>query len=182
VNSAVIKYVDELKEFDNPMGLSSRDMELIKLVQYGLPLCSDPYAEIGKRIDMDESEVITRLQKLQDSGVIKRMGVVVRHRKLGYRANAMVVWNIPDEQVTEAGKKISKFKFVTLCYRRPRHLPQWPYNLFSMIHGSDRDAVTKNIQALAKQCGLQDIKYEILFSKRCFKQRGAIYRPDESKG
>lgn len=164
------------------MGLSSRDMELIQVVQYGFPMHRHPYAEIGKRINMDESEVITRLQKLQDAGVIKRLGVVVRHRKLGYRANAMVVWDIPDEQVTEAGNNLSQFEFVTLCYRRPRQLPQWSYNLFSMIHGSDRDEVTKNIEKLAEQCNLQDINYEILFSKRCFKQRGAIYRPDESCG
>ena len=169
-------------DMENTSELSSQDMELIKIVQYGLPLCSHPYAEIGKRINMDENDVITRLKKMKDTGVIKRLGVVVRHRKLGYRANAMVVWDIPDEQVTEAGNNLSQFDFVTLCYRRPRQLPQWPYNLFSMIHGSDRDAVTKNIQKLAKECNLQDINYEILFSKRCFKQRGAIYRPDESCG
>jgi len=164
------------------MKVSARDMKLIQLVQYGLPLCSHPYKEIGKHIDMDEQEVIDRLKKMQESGVIKRMGVVVRHRKLGYRANAMVVWNIPDDQVKETGKKISQFEFVTLCYRRPRQLPQWPYNLFSMIHGSDRDAVTENIHELARQCGLQDVNYEILFSKRCFKQRGAIYHPGDSSG
>ena len=182
MGNLAVKLVGDLNRASNLMGLSTRDMELIQAVQYGLPVSARPYADVGKLINMDEAEVISRLEKMLESGVIKRLGVVVHHRKLGYQANAMVVWNIPDEEVTDAGLRISQFAFVTLCYQRPRRLPQWPYNLFSMIHGSDREAVTKNTRTLAEECQLQDIPYEILFSNRCFKQRGAVYHPDKSSG
>ena len=113
--------------------------------------------------------------------MIKRFGVVVRHHELGYQANAMTVWNIPDEMVSELGPCMGQFEFVTLCYRRPRRLPQWPYNLFTMIHGQDRNDVLVNIQTLVTSCGLEDIEHEVLFSTRRFKQRGAIYHKSEIK-
>jgi len=152
-----------------------QDQALINLIQAGLPICATPYAELGKQLDMDETEVLARLQRLNSSNVIKRFGVVVRHHELGYRSNGMIVWNIPDENVSELGMCMGQFDFVTLCYRRPRRLPEWSYNLFTMIHGQDRDDVLKNIQFLIKSCNLDEINYEVLFSTRRFKQRGAIY-------
>jgi DNA-binding Lrp family transcriptional regulator len=152
------------------------DKALIYEVQHGLPLCERPYEYIAKELGVDEHTVITRLRRLQQHGAIKRFGVVVRHHELGYRANAMVVFDISDSDVARLGHCIGGFEFVTLCYRRPRVLPNWPYNLFCMIHGKDRDAVYSNIQQLVERCGLQDIPHAVLFSKRRFKQRGAIYR------
>ena len=157
------------------MGLSASDQRLVAAIQSGLPLVSHPFAEIGASIGLSESEVIERIQAMLADGTIKRLGVVVRHHELGYRANAMVVWNIPDDQVDEAGQRIGSVDFISLCYRRPRRLPDWPYNLFSMIHGQDRDAVLRNIECLIDRCGLEDIQYEVLFSRRRFKQRGARY-------
>jgi len=151
------------------------DQLLIEAIQDGLPLVSRPYAAIGERIGMSEAEVIYRLSYLQQTGVIKRLGVVVYHRKLGYRANAMVVWDVPDDQVASIGKQIGQFDFVTLCYRRARNLPQWPYNLFGMIHGKDRNMVLDKLDALIKQCDLTHIPHQVLFSRHCFKQRGATY-------
>lgn len=148
---------------------------LIGAIQQGLPLVSRPFAEIGAGIGLSESEVIAGLAELLEQGVIKRMGVVVRHHELGYRANAMVVWDIPDDQVSELGRCIGKFDFVTLCYRRPRRLPAWRYNLFSMIHGQDRDEVLRLVAQLKEQCGLREITHEVLFSRRRFKQCGARY-------
>jgi DNA-binding Lrp family transcriptional regulator len=110
-------------------------------------------------------------------GDIKRFGVVVRHRKLGYRANGMVVWDIPDDRVAELGSCIGQYAFVTLCYQRPRCLPDWPYNLFSMVHGRNRAGVTEQVESIVEQCGLQQIDHQILFSGRCFKQRGGYYTP-----
>jgi DNA-binding Lrp family transcriptional regulator len=161
--------------------LDALDRQLVEAIQSGLPLVSRPYAEIGKLIEIAESEVIERLQTFIQNGWIKRMGVVVRHHELGYRANAMVVWDIPDEQVRILGQCMGQFEFVTLCYRRPRHLPKWPYNLFCMIHGQDRDAVLANIEFLKEQCDLNFIQHEILFSRRRFKQRGAVYRNGETQ-
>ena len=156
--------------------LDERDQALITLIQTGLSLSKTPYADLGKSLGMDEEEVISRLKCLIDEKVIKRFGVVVRHHELGYRANAMVVWDIPDDTISELGACLGQFDFVTLCYRRPRRLPEWPYNLFTMIHGQDRDDVLENVQLLVESCGLTEVGHKVLFSTRRFKQRGAIYR------
>lgn len=151
---------------------------LIKAIQQGLPLVPRPFSEIGKLVGLSEGEVIAGLAQLQEQGVIKRMGVVVRHHELGYRANAMVVWDISDDKVNALGHCIGKFDFVTLCYQRPRRLPAWRYNLFCMIHGRDRDEVLSLVEQLKDQCGLHDVAHEVLFSQRRFKQCGARYVAD----
>lgn len=153
---------------------------LVDAIQGGLPLVSRPYALIGEQIGLSEREVIRRIRDLLDQGVIKRLGVVVRHRELGYDANAMVVWDVPDDRVRELGRCLGGFPFVTLCYRRPRRLPDWPYNLFTMIHGRDREEVMTRLDELVASCGLEEIPHQPLFSRRCFKQRGARYgRPSD---
>lgn len=155
--------------------LDERDRLLLAEVQLGLPICSRPYHEIGVNIDMSEAEVIERLRRLKQSGLIKRIGVIVKHRQLGYRANAMIVWNIPDDLIKQLGRHISQFPFVTLCYQRPI-LAEWPYNLYCMIHGKDRATVLSQLDQLTEACGLGNFDREILFSRRCFKQRGALYQ------
>jgi DNA-binding Lrp family transcriptional regulator len=149
---------------------------LIGIIGAGLPLVSRPYAAIAERLGRDESEVIDGIRRLAMRGDLKRFGIVVRHRQLGYRANGMVVWDIPDERMDEIGPRIGAYAFVTLCYRRPRRLPGWRYNLFSMVHGRDRDTVEAQVGSIVEELQLQDIERRILFSRRCFKQRGASYR------
>ena len=156
--------------------LDETDQALITLIQTGLQLSPTPYADIGKKLQLNEQEVIQRIKDLYDTNVIKRFGIVVRHHELGYNANAMTVWNISDEAVTELGACMGQFDFVTFCYRRPRRLPDWPYNLFTMIHGKDREDVLANIEILANSCNLDEAEHKVLFSTRRFKQRGAIYR------
>jgi DNA-binding Lrp family transcriptional regulator len=156
--------------------LCETDLSLIGAIQSGLPLSPRPYAELAGRLGLDEAAVIERLRHLQDSGVIKRMGLVVRHHELGYGANAMVVWDVPNAEVAELGRCLSRFEFVTLCYRRPRQGKAWPYNLFCMIHGRDRGEVRAKVRQIVQCCGLEDIPHTLLFSVRRFKQRGAHYR------
>ena len=157
--------------------LTTEDRALIKAVQSGLPVVSRPYAEIAKQLNSSETDVISRLQYLIDNGAIKRYGVVVRHKELGYTANGMVVWDIPDDKVEEIGMCIGKYDCVTLSYRRPRRLPDWSYNLFTMVHGSSREEVTQKVEEIVEKCGLQNMEHNILFSTRRFKQRGASYTP-----
>jgi DNA-binding Lrp family transcriptional regulator len=157
------------------VSLDARDYALIAAIQDGLPLVARPYAAIGAAIDLEENEVLRRLERLLNQDVIKRFGVVVRHHELGFRANAMVVWNIPDARIDEFGRCVGASGLVNLCYQRPRRLPDWPYNLFCMIHGKDRDAVLERLDQLRDQCGLSGFEYEILFSKQRFKQTGARY-------
>lgn len=160
---------------DHVVQLTAEDRALIKAVERGLPIVNRPYAAIAKQLACSEQDVITRLQRLFDNGAIKRYGVVVRHKELGYTANGMVVWNIPDDRVDELGTCIGKYDCVTLSYRRPRRLPDWSYNLFTMVHGSDREEVTRKVAEIVDSCGLQNIEHTILFSTRRFKQRGASY-------
>jgi DNA-binding Lrp family transcriptional regulator len=154
---------------------------LIGAIQSGLLLLSQPYAAIGKNIGLTENEVLAGIATLLEQGIIKRFGVVVRHHELGYRANAMVVWDIPDDQVSALGKQLGEFDCVTLSYRRPRRLPDWRYNLFTMIHGQDREQVLAQIAHIKAQCGLELIVSEVLFSVRRFKQRGARYVASNEK-
>jgi DNA-binding Lrp family transcriptional regulator len=157
------------------MDVNGRDLDLIGALSAGLPLSPRPFAELGAGIGMDEAEVLTRLADLRDRGVIRRLGVIVRHHELGYRANAMVVWDVPDHAVSEVGRRLGACPEVTLCYRRPRRLPDWPYNLFTMIHGRDRAAVEAALAALARREGVAGYPHLPLFSLRRFKQCGARY-------
>jgi siroheme decarboxylase len=159
------------------MELNERDRRLIAAIQDGLPLAPRPYAAIGEKIGIGEAEVIAGLRRLIDDGVIKRFGVIVRHRELGYRANAMVVWDVPDALVADAGRVLAALPFVTLCYRRPRRPPAWPYNLFCMIHGREREAVLDLVEDATAAAGLDGLPRAVLFSRRQFKQRGARYAP-----
>jgi DNA-binding Lrp family transcriptional regulator len=157
------------------MVLSDKDRELIAVIQDGLPLVAKPYAAIAKQLCLTEDAVIERLAALQAAGLIKRMGVIVRHRALGYRANAMVVWDVPDKRLERIGALLGDEACVTLCYQRPRRLPEWPYNLFCMIHGRERDSVLRCLEQIVECHDLGDIPHSVLFSGRSFKQRGARY-------
>lgn len=155
--------------------ISADDKALIRAVESGLPIVSRPYEKIAKQLHTTEANIISRLQQLMDKGAIKRYGVVVRHQELGYTANGMVVWDIPDNKIEEVGTFIGKYPCVTLSYRRPRRLPDWPYNLFTMVHGSSREEVKHKVAEIVEQNNLENIQHTILFSTRRFKQRGASY-------
>jgi siroheme decarboxylase len=153
--------------------VTGQDRHILAAVQDGLPLAPRPFAEPAARLGITETELLTELRWHLACGVIKRCGLLVRHHELGYRANAMVVWNVPDQTVDEVGARLAALPFVTLCYRRPRRPPDWPYNLFCMIHGRDRDTVVEQVAAVRALPGLANIQHALLFSRRRFKQCGA---------
>lgn len=159
------------------MSIDNQDRRLLAAMQDGLPLAPRPYLALGEKISMTEDEVLRRLAVLGEAGIIKRLGLIVRHHELGYAANAMAVWDVPDAEVDAVGQRIAKIDFVTLCYRRPRRLPDWPYNLFCMIHGRDRAVVLEQVEAVARIAGLAERPSAVLFSRRRFKQRGAFFGP-----
>ena len=164
------------------MELSPIDRRLLAALEGGLPLVTRPYAVLAERAGLTEAAVIDRLRSLLQAGVIKRLGLVVRHHELGYRANAMTVWDVPDARVDRVGTALAAAPDVTLCYRRPRRLPGWPYNLFAMVHGRERPAVLERIAGLRAEHGLEDVPHSVLFSTRRFKQRGARYFADAEVG
>ena len=164
------------------MALDEHDRRLLDALRDGLPLVPRPYAALAETVGLPEGEVLERLERLSGSGVVRRFGVVVRHRELGYRANAMTVWDVPDEETAKVGRLLAALDFVTLCYRRPRRLPDWPYNLFAMVHGRDRETVERLVDQATEAAGLIGRPRAILFSRRRFKQRGACYaRRDDAR-
>ena len=162
------------------MALSGSDRRLLAALEDGLPLVPRPYRALGERVGLSEAQVIETLRSLAARGVIRRLGLILRHRELGYRANAMTVWDVPDAAVPGAATALTRLPFVTLCYRRPRRPPLWPYNLFAMIHGKDRAKVLAEVEEATVAAGLDGVARAVLFSRRCFKQRGARYAPKEA--
>jgi len=158
-----------------PSPIGDGERRLISVLQEGLPLFARPFALIAERVGASESTVLTRIGNWIEEGAIKRFGVVVRHHELGYTANAMLVHDVPDERVGELGRSLAEEPAVTLCYRRPRQAPQWPYNLFCMIHGRERAEVEGVIAELRQRHGLKDCAHDVLFSLTRFKQKGARY-------
>jgi DNA-binding Lrp family transcriptional regulator len=155
--------------------LSDADRLLVQALERGLPVTPRPYASIAGSAGMCESRTLERLADWLGRGVVKRLGIVVRHRALGYVANAMCVWNVPDAEAGAIGRALARETGVTLCYRRERAPGRWPYNLYCMIHGQDRAAVTARIASLSAAHGLDRFAHAVLFSRRAFKQRGAHY-------
>lgn len=155
--------------------ISIADRQLIAALQGGIPLNSRPFESIANACGISEQAVLSRINAWVAEGVVKRFGVVVRHHELGFSANAMLVHNIPDAEVSRYGQALAKESAVTLCYRRPRRLPDWHHNLFCMIHGRQRNEVEATIHQLREKYGLINFEHEIIFSKTRFKQSGARY-------
>ena len=152
--------------------LDSLDRRIIVATQEGLPRVSRPYHVIAEQLGVSAEEVMARLQRMLDSGVIRRIGAVPNHYLLGYKANGMSVWNVPDERIRELGQKIGALDFVSHCYHRPRHLPDWPYNLFAMVHGRDRAEVEEKVAQIATLLGVADRGHAVLYSTRILKKTG----------
>ena len=152
--------------------LSDFDRRLIAATQGGLPLVARPYEAVGAMMGVSGETVRERLRGMLDDGLVRRIGAVPNHYRLGYTANGMTVWDVPDDRVDELGEKVGALDFVSHCYRRPRALPDWPYNLFAMVHAHHRAEVER--LAFQIQCLLADEcrGHEILFSSRILKKTG----------
>lgn len=152
-------------------------MQLRRLLEAGLPLAARPYRVLAERIGASEDAVLEQVRHWSEDGLFRRVGLVLKHRALGFRANAMLVMDIPDDRVDEVGRALGQAVGVNLCYQRPRRLPDWPYNLFCMVHGRERQQVCELIEALLAEHGLSDVPHQLLFSTRAFKQCGGRFAP-----
>lgn len=150
--------------FAAPTVLDEIERRLVMALQEGLPLFMRPFSVLASRVGCDESEVLERIRRWYEAGVIKRFGVVVRLQEADYAAHALLVHDIPDAEVARAGALLANEAGVTLCYLRPRALPDWPYNLFCMIHGQVRDEVRAKIAELRQRLGFSAYAHAILFS------------------
>ncbi len=159
---------------DAATDLSSFEADLLLEVQDGFPLSETPYRDLATTLDTDVSDVLEAIDRLSENGCIKRIGCVVNHLVTGFDANCMVVWDVPDDELDERGVGAGDLSYVTLCYHRPRREDlEWPYNLFTMIHGRDPAAVDEKIDELASE--YLPVDHERLYSTETLKQTGAQY-------
>ena len=152
--------------------LGPTDRAIIRATQAGMPLVPEPYAAIGAQLGVTAEEVMARMRRMLDLGVIRRIAAVPNHYAIGYTANGMSVWDVPDEQVDELGTRVGALECVSHCYRRPRHLPDWPYNLFAMVHGRSRAEVEEKVNQIADVLGAACRAHEVLYSTRILKKTG----------
>ena len=152
--------------------IDAKDREIIEALQGGLPLVPAPYARVAETLGMDEDALLYRLAELKSRGVIRRIAAAPNHYKLGMTSNGMTVWDVIDDRITELGAQIGALPFVTHSYERPRALPDWPYNLFAMVHGADRDEVEAKRTQIAGILGDACRARDILYSTRILKKTG----------
>jgi len=161
--------------------VDATDRKLIAATQAGLPLDPDPWGVIAERTGIPRDEVMARLRAMSERGVIRRVGLVPNHYKLGWVANGMSVWDIPDELTDELGRKVGNLPFVTHCYRRPRREPDWPYNLFAMVHGRTRSEVEGKVGRIAMVLKPHARGFEVLYSTRILKKTGMRITPEAAR-
>ena len=158
------------------MSIDQTDRHILIATEGGLPLSPTPYAEVARWLDLEETEVISRLRRMQDNGVIRRIAIAPNHYALGMVANGMSVWDVEDAVAGALGARIGALDFVSHCYLRPRALPDWPYNLFAMIHGPDRETVEAHRNEIKELLGTDCRQNDILYSTRILKKTGMRLR------
>lgn len=148
------------------------DRKIITATQAGLPLTPQPYQTIADQLGITADIVMQRLSAMQEQGIIRRIGAVPNHYRLGYTFNGMTVWNIADEHIDTMGKKVGLLDFVSHCYHRPRHEPEWGYNLFAMVHSKTEAGVKQQIEIIAELLGKYNLGKDVLYSTRILKKTG----------
>ena len=154
------------------IALDPVDRRIVAATQGGLPLTARPYHAIAQNLGLPAEEVMRRIAHMQETGAIRRIGAVPNHYALGWKANGMSVWDVADAHAGEAGRLLGALDYVSHCYRRPRHLPAWPYNLFAMVHGRSRAEVEDKIARMAAMLGGKDRGHDVLYSTKILKKTG----------
>ena len=157
-------------------GADELDRRIVVATQGGLPLVSDPWGAVAAELGISADELVGRVESMLARGVIRRIGAVPNHYAIGYTANGMSVWDVADDTVDAVGEWLGALPAVTHCYRRPRRLPDWTYNLFAMVHGRSREAVRDQLEEIAARlearfpgaCRARDV----LFSSAILKKTG----------
>jgi len=161
-----------VREVKIDSGLDATDRRLMVATQAGLPRVSRPYDALADQLGITADEVLRRLQRMLDCGVIRRIGAVPNHYAIGYTANGMSVWDVDDARIDELGVQVGTLEFVTHCYRRPRRLPDWPYNLFAMVHSRNREEVAARVAEIEALLGDACRSHDILYSTAILKKTG----------
>ena len=157
----------------DPRAIRPGDAAILQALSTGLALVPRPFAALARAAGREETAVLTRIRALSEAGIIGRLGVIVRHRALGWTSNAMVVWDVPPGAIDAAGPRLAVQPGVTLCYQRRPAGRAWPYTLYAMFHARSRLAALESMVRAAEAAGIAAAPSEILFSLRCFRQSGA---------
>jgi len=148
------------------------DRQIITATQAGLPLVPQPYQSIANELGITAELLMQRINLMQQQQIIRRIGVVPNHYRLGYKYNGMTVWNIADKNIDNLGKQVGELDFVSHCYHRPRHEPEWNYNLFAMVHSKTEEGVNQQIQIIVDLLGEYNLGNDVLYSTRILKKTG----------
>jgi DNA-binding Lrp family transcriptional regulator len=159
------------KEY-KPIKMSAKHYALIREIQNDIEITREPFAKSIKKLNLDYDEFFSLINELKNAGVMRRFATILNHRRAGFRANAMSVWDIPEENAEEIGKKIAEFSAVSHCYLRPKY-PSWPYNLFAMVHSTSKEDCDNLIDEMAKEVGISS--YSKLYSTKEFKKQRIKY-------
>jgi len=159
------------------MIIDNLDHQIITATQSGLPLTPQPYQTIADNSGVNAELIMQRISKMMEQGIIRRIGVVPNHYRLGYKFNGMTVWNIADEHVDAMGQRVGQLEFVSHCYHRPRHEPEWHYNLFAMVHSKTEQGVKQKIQIISDLLGELNLDHDVLYSTRILKKTGLRVGP-----
>jgi siroheme decarboxylase len=154
------------------MTIDSIDRQIIQATQAGLPLVAEPYQVIAEQLGLSVQLVMQRMQTMQDNGVIRRIAAVPNHYKIGYRYNGMTVWDVDDLHIDSLGQRVAELSFVSHCYQRPRHLPDWPYNLFAMVHAKTEQDAERQIAVIADLLDTDSRRHAVLYSSKILKKTG----------
>ncbi len=158
--------------------LNSKHKALVKELQKDIKLISEPFKKAIEELEMDYDEFFALAKELQEAGVMRRFAAILNHRKAGFKANAMSIWSVPEEKAEEIGKQLASFSAVSHCYLRPT-FPNWPYNLFAMVHAKSQDECDELIAEMAKEVGIKE--YAKLYSTKEFKKQRILYFSDAFK-
>ena len=157
--------------------LDDLDRRIIRRACGDIGSSAHPFREMAGELGLDETKLLRRLRTYKQRGMLRRFGAILKHQQAGFVANGMSVWNVPDGDVVRVGEQMAAAREVSHCYERPR-LPDWPYNLFGMIHGRSEDECRTVAARMAREIGIDD--YRVLFSLREFKKTSMVYFDDDS--
>ncbi len=156
--------------------MTQKEIEILRILQDDMPLSARPFQKVAQQAGLSEKDVLDIVKAWRQSGAMRRMGTILRHRKAGFRANGMSVWAVPGNRIEQVGAIMVSFPQVGHCYRRPS-LPNWPYNMFAMIHAQSREEVVHVVESISKAAGIEE--YDILFTVHEFKKVSMKYFVDE---
>ncbi len=170
---------DTVKKDDNKknnINLTDIDKKIIKITQEDIPLVEKPFEILAQKTDLSQEYIIQKLHYYKENGVMRRFAAILYHRKAGFKANGMTVWNVPQDKEDEVGYRLASFRSVSHCYKRTTN-EKWRYNIFSMIHGKTKEELEGFVSEISREIGIKD--YKVLYSTKEFKKKRIKYFSDQ---